>query len=313
MKKTNKVVALLGAIIALVALTACGEAKAYGSQCAFIIGEGGGDVREIKQIVYPNEKSDNLGDDIARYVPCNSRNYLVAARPENRDRETPSVARTGAAEGLPAREVKIFWSSFWTLNQNEEALRAFVPFCEKYNCYASEDEVSGEENFATAGWNGMLAENWGPSADRAFARAVTEFGPNLWNNRSEWPALAEKVSEFMVEELRTATGSDVPFFCGPGGNTRESIDQCAPPRFVVDSVQTVDGRAEAQQQATANVAGESGLNVTRRAEAERLYGSQADYWLGLQDALQKCKDSGQQCTVVVGGGAGVNVTPGTTP
>lgn len=304
----KRIAALLALLmIGLIGLSACGTARAYSSQCAFIIGDGVGDNRDVKKVVYPGTRF-SVGDDIVRFVPCNARNFIIANRENNRDRTNPVEAKTAATETKPATRVQVYLSTFWALNQKESVLKEFVPFCEKYNCYASESKVSGSDNYSTPGWNGMLGENFSPAIDRAVATAMTKFPPNVWEDRSQWTKVADAIQQEIQKELRVATGSKNDFFCSSGSDTREG-EKCDPPRFVIDHMEPADKRLIQQQQDVAAATGQKTVDTERRAAAEKLYGNLAGYYLGLQDTIAACQKAGQNCTVIVGNGGGVNVIP----
>lgn len=306
MNRSRFALLTLLALLAGLVLSGCSTARAYSSQCAFIIGDGVGDDRSVKRIVYPGTRF-TVGDDIVRYVPCNSRNFIIAEREENRDRTLLVEAKTKANGNVQPTRVRVALSSFFALNQKESALKEFVTFCEKYSCYSGEDKVGGDANYASKGWNDMLGENYSPAIDRAVATAMEQFLPNIWEERAEWSKVGEAISAVFLAEVQKATGSKEPFFCASGSDTRKG--ECAPPRFVIDNIVPTDTRLIQQQQDLAASKSQTDVNKARRTEAEKLYGSQTDYWVGLQDALQKCKETGQQCTVVIGGGGNVNVTP----
>lgn len=259
---------LAGVMIAGFALSGC-SSKAYESDCVFIVGSGVGDRRVVKEIVHPGEKVSDRGDDESFYVPCNARNFLI--RPEGGgDRKELAVATTGKGDdatkiGLP---VLVKASMYWQLNQNDDVLKSFYPFCRKYEC-AGRDESGGDntENNSTPGWNDMLAENHSPAIDQAVSVAALQFGPDLWTNRAEWPAFAEEVSRQWMQQIKVSTGSDRDLFCGtwsdPDGDHKGT---CTPVRFTVNDVQPADPnvRSQYEQQITAEQA-----SLNRIADLER--------------------------------------------
>lgn len=225
-------------------LTAC-SSKPYTDACAIVVGAGVGDVRKIKDIVHPGQKVSVKGDDEAFYLPCNARNFLVNKNGSG-DRQDPAEVTTGngGVEGAIGLPIKIWPSMYWMLNQDDRVLNEFYPFCRKYQC-AGRDESGGDQNAnnATQGWNDMLQENHSPVIDRSFSRAAQEFGPDIWVQRSLWPDLAERASEYFWEEMSTNTGTATHFFCGTWTPTVEdqSKGKCSPVTFTINDIQPADG------------------------------------------------------------------------
>lgn len=282
------------------AATGCAT-KAYSSQCAFVIGDGVNDNRQVKQIIYPGTGVD-VGDDIVRFVPCNARNFIIADRPENRDRTMPVGAKTKAGEGQPATRVKVFLSAYFTLNQQEKVLKDFVPFCEKYNCYSEDDDVSGSDNYSSPGWNGMLAENFSPAIDRSTIEAMTGFDPSIYQDSADWPKLADAISSHFAAEIKKSTGSQYDYFCASGSDTRQG--ECGPVRFTIDRVEPSDARILGLEDDQAKAQQERIVNQERLRAAKELYGPLANYYLGLLDTIAACKAAGQNtCIVTLGGNA----------
>lgn len=299
----------MGAILPF-ALTACNDTKAFPSQCAYIIGNGTGDSHQIKSIVHPGGQVHNTADDISEFVPCNSRNFLITDQANTGDRKEPALGRTAKSETAPALPVKGFLRMYWTLNQSDDALRSFLPFCEKYGCYTTDGgKVTGNANFSTPGWNGMLRENHSLVINKVFAEAVATFGPNLWQDQALWPKVAEHMSAHFAEEMRATTGSDKDFFCGSWFKKEDRTEVCTPVRFQIDSIAPVDPAIADIQQQTALAQQQKALRDAQAAANKNRYGSLSDYYNGLQDTIRACKDAGQSCTIIVGGSGNVNVTP----
>lgn len=292
------------------ALASCQDTKAFPSQCAYIIGNGSGDSHQIKQIIRPGGQV-HKGDDIAEFVPCNSRNFIVTAQADTGDRKEPALGRTAASASAPALPVKGYLRSYFTLNQSNDALRAFLPFCEKYGCYETDpDKVTGGSNYSTPGWNGMLRENYSLVIDKVFRDAVAKQPPNIWQDQASWPKVAEYMSAHFAEEMRSATGSQENFFCGSWSKNGERTETCTPVRFDIDSISPQDDQVATIQQQTALAQQQKALNDAKAKATASRYGPLSNYYNGLQDTIAACKEAGQSCTIIVGGGnTGVNVTP----
>ena len=59
---------------------------------------------------------------------------------KNGDRHTPATGVTQATKTLPKTPVNGYLRMYWTLNQSEDSLKAFLPFCEKYGCYETDGD-----------------------------------------------------------------------------------------------------------------------------------------------------------------------------
>lgn len=325
MKKSTGLLALL-VMAAVAVLTGC-SSKPYTDACAIVVGAGVGDVRQIKDIVHPGQKVSTRGDDEAFYLPCNARNFLI--NPDGSgDRSRPTVATSGAGdqEGAIGLPVKIWPSLYWQLNQNDEVLREFYPFCRKYQCAGrSEDGGDQNTNNATPGWNDMLSENHSPVIDRAFTRAVQAFGPDIWRNRAQWPELAAKAVEYFQEEMSVNTGTDTPFFCGTWVPTTEdqSKGKCSPVKFVVNEIKPADPQVETDynQQTTAQQKSLNRIADLKRKQDEvaaekRLAEERASLFdipgyreqLAYERELAKIQACGQAGLVVCPGSSGANAS-----
>jgi hypothetical protein len=305
---------IVGALALAGTLTSC-SADTYASQCAYVIGNGAGDNHELKDIIYPNTKV-TTGDDDVKLVPCNARNFIVTDKADVGDRHDPAVGKTKAGEdGFPATSMNVYISGFWSLNQSKEALTAFLPVCEKYNCFQGVDDADNA-NFSSTGWTGMLNENFSFALDKSVARAMLDFEPGIWQDQSQWPTLADTVSKYFAEEVRNRLGAKVDFFCGNAG-AGEGGSQggtCSPVRFSVDKVTPSDSAVVdvynrtivAQSEATAARADEVS-NTAQLAAARARYGSMAEYYLGELDVIKACSDAKATCVVGTGGAPSISI------
>lgn len=317
--RRRKSVALLVVLTvgATLGLTACSQAKARASQCAYIISNGYLDARHIQHIIHPGEKA-STNNAYPKYVYCNARNYLV--RPDG-DLTSPLTGRTEPnSDGTPGNPVKVSLSMYWQLNQNDSVLRSFLPFCEKYNCFGGSD-TSGSDRFSSPGWNGMLKETFAPALERATVKALLSYHGNLPTDQSQWPKLGDEISQNFMSQVKVADGSDAnDFFCSSGSLYTDPANlhtgyQCKPVQIQIDTVEYANPQAEALFQQSTTLDAQKQLadkqRVVNEAElraAKAKYGNLASYYLGLLDTIKECHDSGQSCTIVLGNGAGVNVT-----
>lgn len=217
------------------------------------------------------------------------------------DRGTPIIANTKTGTAIT-----IEGKAFWTLNQSRSALDLFYNVCFKYRC-ASEKDISGTANYSTPGWNGMLAENFGPAMDGAARKAAIEFDDSIWQkpDPAQYQALADKMSNHFADVVRAYLGYPEDLFCGSGNSTwsnpsrpGENTFNCTPVRFIVDKVQ----RGQVQEnESTQSV---KAINAQRLENAQAVYGPEAGFWLGLQDTIEKCKAALVNCIVNIGGSGG---------
>lgn len=319
-KKLKKAALLLvGLIAAVAALTGC-SAKAYASQCAFIVGNGAGDARQVKDVLLPGQKV-NKGDDDDYYIPCNARNYVITPDNDHGDRHTPVTAKTGPSENgsTPATPVKVWLSAYWTPNENRDVLKRFYnKVCRKYSC-ASTDAAADDsnQNFSTPGWNGMLRETFGPAMDRTGTTVMAKFGADIWNDASKWNgkgSVAEAFQTAFADELRQSmqSGSD-NYLCGSSDGIANQND-CTPITFSVEKIEPVDpeivtiyNAGVTLEQKSAQAAAAARANKARLDSATALYGSreQAGAALREQDAIAACAAAKTSCVIAVGG---ANVT-----
>jgi len=300
---------------------ACSSSTANtSSMCSFVLGDGSkGHDRKVHDVVYPDDNVDyNSDTEDVRYVPCNARNFIIndgsvtyGADQKVGDRSNPSVGYT--SDGT---KVNGFTSSYWTLNQDEEALRAFWAVCDKYKC-SSDDAESGDANFSTEGWNGMLAENFGPSVDDAFRIAVAEVDDEVWQHPT--PELEQQMSDRMsaafADAVRAKTGYELDIFCGSGNSGWDDVDKpgegdflCTSVRIELDGIIAANSGTQQSSEEATQAQSELESNAARLAAAEALYGPSAGYWLGLMDVLDKCKGEESHCDVNIGNPPGVPVS-----
>ncbi len=300
--KTKHLIPLTVLLVLILAVVACNTSASTAS-CGFVVGDATNKVI-LKRIVYPGQ-SVVLGDyETVTYVPCNSRNYIIndgkvtnANGDKVGDRDVLISATT--APGTP---ISIAASAFWTLNQSEEALKLFYTACLKYNC-ASSDDIGGESNFSTPGWNGLLAENFGPALDAAAKQAASEMDDRLWQSYDYalYQQLADRMSEIFADKVRARLGFNVDLFCGSGNSPwadpskpGEGEFTCLPVRIVVDDVQ----RGEIDS--TESTDGAVAINAQRLENAEAIYGDDAEFWLALQDTIDHCQAANTVCIINLG-------------
>ncbi len=300
----KKAIALL--VIVLFALSfilsACDAVSPQSATCAYVVGSGtNGYDAKVHNVVYPGQSlpDNNTTGEVVHYVPCNSRNYIIndgtdinANNEKVGDRYILTKATTKSGT-----QITIASSSFWTLNQSNQAMRDFYSVCFKYTCFSDSDQGGGA-NFSTKGWNGLLSENFGPAVDAAARRAAAEVTDDVWQTHdpSQYKALAALMSKYFADEVRARFGFPEDLFCGSGNSgwadsNKPGVGEftCTPVRVIVEDVEVLQMATDSGTQAQAD------LNAARLAAAEQLYGPGAAFWVGLQDTIDKCKGAGTTC------------------
>jgi hypothetical protein len=307
LRKLRKIYLTLPLVVLAVIAAGCNDHKATTSaMCAFVIGDGhDGHDSSVHKVYYPDSRISYDGQtEIVRYVPCNSRNYYInpqgqqtAAGNAIGDRHNPTVAYT-----KDGTKVKVWSHALWTLNEDTSVMKnKFWPVCLKYDC-ATSSSSTGSSNFASAGWNGMLGELWGPSQDRAVEAAIEQFGDESWSHPKESTnaMIGTAASNVFQDKVQQEVGYADQLFCGSGNsqwsdpaNPGKGEFTCNNVRIIIDSIVPVNTKLSNQVQSTT-------LNKQRLAKAKDLYGAQAAYWLGLQDTIDKCTDK-RTCVFNIGG------------
>jgi hypothetical protein len=316
LKKKRKFLLVLPLAAVVLMVAGCGKVSPPSAMVAFVVGDGSnGHDNRVHNIVYPNQKvSYDDSSEIIRYVPSNSRNYIIndgSKRDANNhkvgDVHQPMLGYTSTGTPVLGQA-----RAFWTLNESKPALMKFWDLCFKYTCASSKAE-GGNANFATPGWNGMLGENFEPSMEAAFRAALSSMSDEIWQKHTQalYDDLATKMSENFAAEVQKTTGYNVDLFCGSGnsGWTDQHFKNynCTKVRFIVDDIQLKPIPANS----TGSNVNNTKLNEQRLNAAKALYGDSAGYWLGLQDTIGQCKQTKVACVINVGGNG--NAVPVPTP
>ncbi|MBI2421093.1 MAG: hypothetical protein HYV38_03345 [Candidatus Levybacteria bacterium] len=279
------------------------------ASCAFVTGDGrDGRDAKLHRVLYPGQAVRVANEEKVSYFPCNSRNYIIndgtvtnanGERVGDRDR----LIEATTEKGVP---ITIAVTAYWTLNQSETSMRQFFNVCFKYLC-ASPQDLSGDTNYSTEGWNGMLGENFGPVLDRTAREAAQNAEDSIWQRHdpTQYKILGDTMSDNFAEVIRANLGYPEDLFCGSGNSIwpdpnrpGEGKFECYPVRIVVDDVQRV------QVQTDDSTDGTLAVNKLRLENAQALYGPNAGYWLGLQDSIEKCSAAGTTCIFNIGATGG---------
>ena len=313
MKSRNFLIMVLS-LVAMALLASCGTATTTAS-CGFIVGTGqSGYDAKVHQIIYPGQRETVKDGEAVSYVPCNSRNYIIndgsvkgvdGKAVGDRNQLIQATTNTGV-------QITVAVRALWTLNQSPGAMSAFYTVCLKYKCATGQDK-GGDSNFSTPGWNGMLAENFGPALDIAARKAAINVNDSIWqrNDPAEYEKMATAMSAAFSDAVRANLGYSLDLFCGSGNSAWPDPNNpgsgkfvCSPVRIVVDHVKHLPPQQGNDQSSE----GAKTVNAQRLANAEALYGPRAAYWLGLQDTIEKCKGANTPCVFNIGDSGGVPVS-----
>lgn len=288
--------------LVLVATVAC--AATTTASCAFVVGDGTSGDAKLHKVLYPGQEITIGTHEKVSYIPCNSRNYLIndgtqvnANGQKVGDRFTliPATLKSGV-------KVQIAASAFWTPNQAPQAMALFYDNCFKYSCFSDKD-VGGGANYSTPGWNGMLGETFGPAMDRAALVAASNFDDEIWKKSTadQYKKLGDAMSQPFMDAVRARLGYSTDLFCASGNSGWSNPSKpgtgeysCLPVRISVDDVRVVQNQTATQST--------TDVNQQRYDNAQRLYGDQTNYWLGVQDSIDKCKGAVVPCVINVGPG-----------
>jgi hypothetical protein len=293
---------LAGAAIgagALALIAGCSSVQPSIGQYGIVTGQGSFSNQQVKDVVDPGAHIKVSGSDTEWYLPANTRNY-VTQQGNGGDRSNPQAELTGSAGGSPGMSDYTYTYLAFELNPNHGVLGAFFPFCLKYGCASQTAQTNSSNESAahssTPGWNAMLAEIMPHAIDNATQEIITKYGPDLWTNRSEWGAYGDQIAAALPAEIAKLTGSSVPYFCGPGSTAA----RCAPFTVLVNNVTPTDpGVVSAYNQQVSSAysaqAGKARLNA-----AKEVYGSDANWFLGVTDLINDCQARHVTCNLYVG-------------
>jgi len=311
------IVLAIGSAALALFLTACGSKATSSAMCAVVVGDGSsGHDSRVHSVYFPDSHiSYNDQSEKVQYFPCNSRNYYINPKGQKNaagaaigDRHTPTIAYTN-----DGTQVRVWSHALWTLNETSTVLKnRFWPVCLKYNC-ASDSGSSGDSNFSTKGWNGMLGEVFGPSQDRSVTAAINKVGDDIWQKPTQesWKQLGLEAANNFADNVQQEVGyTDARIFCGSGNSQWPDSSKpgkgsftCSNVRIIIDGIEPVSKKLADQVQSTS-------LNKQRLTKAKELYGDLAPYFLGLQDTIDQCKNHAT-CVINIGGSGSIPVATNT--
>ncbi|QQS21453.1 hypothetical protein IPM09_02910 [Candidatus Saccharibacteria bacterium] len=317
----KRIAATAAVVVGLGMAAACSSPPAItptSASCGFVVGSGtNGADQAVQGVVYPGQKlSIDTRIQVVKYVPCNQRNYLVTdGTRKNANDQVIGDTFTGIeAFTKDGTKVLVYVGMYWTPNQDRDVmLKSFFPLCDKYQCFSSASQDGrGDVNSSSKGWNAMLGENVPFAIGSVLRTSLKEMDDSVWKTGANWSTINASLADGFQPAFRKMIGASSDVMCGNGetsywtGTPGQGSYTCGKVRFEVTNVINADPN----QQKLANEENAQKLaeaaNAARKRAALAAYGTQADYWLGVQDSIQKCHDAGVNCTVVVGNGVSVN-------
>ncbi len=293
------ILALAGA--ATVILTACSVAvEPSVGQYAFVSGHGALSSQKLTAVFGPGARASVDQGSTVWYVPANQRNYVTAQPGNLADRTNPQQVTTGKHGGSQGVPVYVYSFVSWELNpaiQNEHDANTVSPvaqhffrFCLKYGCATQESQNNASNSTlshsSVPGWNNMLAENFPTAIDNATQTSALKFGPDLWNDQSQWHQLGLDIQSQLPAEFSSLTGSGgFHYFCGPGSTETK----CTTPLVTVKFVTPADPGARAAYNQSVNASIQGQAAQSRLQTAVTLYGPFAHWYLAESDLINQCK------------------------
>lgn len=300
---TKKPVLLLVALLmfASVVLSACQGTSV--ASCAILVGDGYPDAN-VDEVYYPGQTfSEPDRDHDIRYLPCGDRNYLITdgSKVSNGipvgDETILLKAKTSTGT-----DILIALSSYFQLNQNKEAMKAFYAYQYKFGAASSSDNAGGEINNSTPEWLDMLGETFSPGLARSAKEGAFLTTDAIWQtgDTEQIKILQDYMVNNIKAKLRTPTGySNLDFFCGANGSQWPDPNKpgegeffCAPIQIEIDYV------IKNPDQSNASTEGSSEQGKQRLQVARELYGDRAECVLALIDIVAECNKGTSKCNLV---------------
>lgn len=308
MKRTKIATAVAGIAVTGLALAACSHVQPSLGQYAIVTGHGALSTQQVQDVVGPGDSINQGGGTTTWYFPSNYRNYVTL--PKNGDRDNPQAEITGPGKNDEVGMSDYTWTyvgfqanpAIMSKAHNFANATAFLKFCLKYGCASTDAQNdasnAGQVRSSDPGWENMLNEVMARAIDDATQTAIVQFGPDLWTNRGEWPRYAKAIETALQAEMSTLTGnnSPVPYFCGPGSTE----SNCTPLSVTIQNVTPSDPEVVTAYNKEVSAQYQAQAGAARLAAAKEIYGSDANYFLGLQDTISTCQAKGVTCNIYVG-------------
>ena len=314
-RNSRRTAAAALALVALGVLTAC-STRPPADEVYLFYQDGPTAPKEFQECVEPNGKGPWQANNKVFTLPTSLRTWNIRPNGGDTDQWIRSSSKPGAG-GQPGPEVGVFATAEFYLNTNCEGGKdsPVVQFWEKTGRrYKVSD---GDGVFSDEAWRTMLLNTLVPAEEKAIREVTRNYSADALDANADgvWKKMEEALGTTFLAELKAKTGGD--YFCGP---TYDRAKQdCPPIRISITDVNFADpGIAEArakvfkaeQDAKAALIAAQSQVDVANKLSQA---GKDAGY-VRLKElesqlaAAQACAQN-PNCTLIISGSAGVNITP----
>lgn len=302
MKKLAALTAIAGAGIVL---SACSSVQPSLGQYAIVTGHGNLSTQQVEAVVLPGDQIHLGSGTTTWYFPGNYRNYVTLQ--SNGDRNDPTAEITGGTPSNPGMSDYTWTYVGFEVNpaislkaDNYRVATAFLQFCLKYSCADNDPQNdtsnAGQVRSSDPGWENMLNEVMPRAIDDATRDAIVGYDQNLWQEQGQWGAYGNKIASFLNGTLEDLTGSSIPYFCGSGSTETD----CKPLNVTIQKVTPVDTDVITQYNKEISAQYSEQAGSARLKAAQEIYGSDANYFLGMQDLISSCQSAKISCNIYVG-------------
>lgn len=330
------------ALAALAALTAC-STRAEPDEIILYYKSGAGDNRDFKECIKPGQAGSYPIDDVTYPLPTSLRTWNI--RPEGGDSDAWIKSSTKPdANGTPGPDVGIYAKVEFYLNTDcgitdkDSKGTASSPIVQFWERTGRRYEVAKDGEFSEAGWVNMLKNTLIPAEEAALRGVTRDYSADALDAdlNGTWDKVEAAAARLLLTSLNESVGGN-NYFCGPaykggaevtwtesklneagGVVTEEKKGTCPPVKIEITDINFADPKiAEAraavfaaEQKAKADlIAAQAKVKeAALLAEANKTPGYLELEKAKLQlQAAQACA-ANPNCTLIVGGTAGVNVT-----
>lgn len=312
--------AALGVAGVILAGTAACSTRAPVDQIILYYAAGAGDNRTFVECIEPGTAGKFPVDDEIFALPTSLRTWNIRAEGGDTDKPIRSGSKP-ARDGQPGPEVVVYATAEFYLNTNCEggSSSPVVQFWEKTGRRPWVDgkgvAVDGEEGFQLAAWRVMLLNTLVPAEEKAIREETRKYTADELDANLDgvWKKMEDALGATFLAELKAKTGGD--YFCGPTFDRTKP--DCPPIRISITDINLsdqgiVDARAavfKAEQEAKARL-----IAAQAKLEESRILGQAAQNAAYLElkrieadlEAAKACA-ANPNCTLIIGGNAGVNV------
>lgn len=307
--------AAASALLVLAVASAC-STRPPADEVYLFYKDGSVDTKEFQEYVEPNGKGPWQANNKVFALPTSLRTWNIRPSGGDTDQWIRSSSKPGP-NGQPGPEVGVFATAEFYLNTNCDggATSPVVQFWEKTGRrYKVSD---GDGVFSDEAWRTMLLNTLVPAEEKAIREVSRLYTADELdaNANGVWKKMEDALGTTFLAELKAKTGGD--YFCGPTYD--RSKTDCPPIRISITDVNFADpGIAEArakvfkaeQDAKAALIAAQSQVDVANKLSQA---GKDAGYVrlkeLESQLAAAQACAANPNCTLIIGGPAGVNITP----